>query len=406
MSALESIAVGEDRPRAAGMGPWILRRLCRRLTHGSVTIIFPNGGSLSHQAPEPGPHGTITLHRWRALFRLLSNGDVSFSESYIDGEWSSPDVVALLEMAALNMHTIGQSIAGTLPARVMNRVQHWIRANTKSGSKRNIVEHYDLGNAFYAAWLDPGMTYSSGIYPTEDATLAEAQATKLDRVVELLEPKPGQRVLEIGFGWGGVVERLAGIGASVTGLTLSPSQLAHATSRLEAAGLADRADLRLQDYRDAEGLYDRIVSIEMIEAVGEAYWPVYFGVLSRLLAPGGAAVLQVITIAEDRFETYRRQPDFIQRHIFPGGMLPSPTVLRQRIEGAGLRVESLETFGASYARTLHDWRQRFDAAWPEIARMGFPMRFRRLWDYYLQYCEAGFRTGAIDVGLWRLSRAR
>jgi cyclopropane-fatty-acyl-phospholipid synthase len=281
---------------------------------------------------------------------------------------------------------------------------HWLRANTPAGSRRNIQQHYDLGNLFYALWLDPTMSYSSGVYNQAGMTLEDAQAAKQARILSLLDAAPGQSVLEIGCGWGGLATRLAQCGCSVTGLTLSPAQLDHARQRVASAGLAPFVDLRLQDYRESFGRYDRVVSIEMLEAVGEAFWPQYFDILRARLKPGGVAVLQVITIDDARFHHYRSTPDFIQRYIFPGGMLPSPTALRRSIAAANLTLDHVETFGASYAQTLVDWRHRFLGAWPQISAMGFPERFCRMWDYYLCYCEAGFRAGAIDVGLWKIMR--
>jgi cyclopropane-fatty-acyl-phospholipid synthase len=263
-----------------------------------------------------------------------------------------------------------------------------------------------MGNAFYAQWLDPDMIYSSALYATGSESLEEAQAAKIDRIAELLAPAPGATVLEIGCGWGALALALARThGAHVTGLTLSTEQLAHARQRVDEEGLAPRVDLRLQDYRDVEGCYDRIVSIEMLEAVGERYWPVYFGTLRERLAPGGVAVVQVITIADAHFDRYRSSPDFIQRFIFPGGMLPSVGALNAEAARAGLALERAESFGASYAATLAEWRHRFLAAWPAIEPLGYDAAFKRLWEYYLCYCEAGFRSGRVDVGLFTLKHA-
>jgi cyclopropane-fatty-acyl-phospholipid synthase len=277
-----------------------------------------------------------------------------------------------------------------------------MNANTKTGSRRNIAFHYDLGNDFYRTWLDASMTYSSALYSRPDQGLEAAQERKLARILALLEMEEGHRVLEIGCGWGDLAARLAKSGCHVTGLTLSKEQLAHARALAQAEGIAGRTDLRLQDYRDVGGRYDRVVSIEMLEAVGERYWPTYFSTVRERLAPGGRAVLQVITIDEERFKTYRRSADFIQRYIFPGGMLPTRSIVAREAAQAGLRLVAEETFGASYALTLAEWRRRFFAAWPAIERLGFPPAFRRLWEYYLCYCEAGFRAGVIDVGLYVL----
>ncbi len=391
---------------AQGLRSWLLRRLCERLAFGSLTVVTPEGGQIVQRTGVPGPEAVLVMHRWRALSRLLLGGDIGAGESYMNGDWSSPDLTALIELAALNDAAIAAAIDGALPVRLFNRMRHAMRANTPSGSRRNIVRHYDLGNAFYARWLDRSMTYSAALYRDDGMTLEAAQAAKQQRIIELLDVEPSHDVLEIGFGWGGLVGRLAALGCRVTGLTLSPAQHGHAQAQLAAAGLADRTDLRLEDYRRTGGFFDRIVSIEMLEAVGEAYWPRYFEALRARLRPGGVAVLQVITIADERFESYRRAGDFVQRYIFPGGMLPSPAAMRAQIARAGLALEAVETFGTSYARTLREWHGRFLAAWPEIAEMGFSPRFRRMWEYYLCYCEAGFRAGTIDVGLWRLAHAR
>ena len=386
-----------------GMRAWMLRQVMSPLQCGTGTIVTPDGTRATRRTGAPGPDATLVLHRWRTLRRLLFDGDVGFGEAFIDGDWSSPDVTAVIEIAARNHASLSKRINGTKVAQLLNRLRHRRHANTRRGSRRNIVHHYDLGNEFYAHWLDSGMTYSSALYTREDMTLDEAQEAKQDRVLALLDPPPGAKVLEIGCGWGGIAERLVARGCQVVGLTLSPSQLAHARARLGATGHPALADLRLQDYRDTTGTFDGIVSIEMLEAVGERYWPAYFDALRARLKPAGRAVLQVITIAEERYEIYRSAPDFIQRYIFPGGMLPTDSIMRREIARAGLRLLSLETFGASYARTLAEWRQRFAQAWPDIAAMGFPERFRRMWEYYLHYCEGGFRAGAIDVGLWQVA---
>jgi cyclopropane-fatty-acyl-phospholipid synthase len=290
--------------------------------------------------------------------------------------------------------------------RWVNRLRHLMRGNTRRGSRRNIEAHYDLGNAFYRAWLDPGMQYSSALWDEATPDLEAAQARKLAHIGELLRLEGGESVLEIGCGWGGLAASLAANrGASVTAITLSPSQLAVSRERAAAQGLEAQLDFRLQDYRDVAGRFDRIVSIEMIEAVGEAWWPAYFGTLARCLKPGGRAVVQAITIADETFADYRRNPDFIQKHVFPGGFLPSKSALAAQVKAAGLRLTRSECFGLSYAKTLAEWRKRFDARWSEIAAQGFDERFRRLWDYYLSYCEAGFSEGIIDVGLYTIEPA-
>ena len=384
---------------------WLARRLSRflfsRIHSGRLTIVTPSGIRLSHGTSN-GPEGVLILRRWRMLRRLLLQGDIAAAESYIDGDWDSPDLPALVELAGLNMPTLSDTFAANWLQRLRNRIQHRLNANTKRGSRRNIQHHYDLGNAFYRTWLDSGMSYSSAIFAGPDQTLEDAQTAKQQRAIELMAARPGQNVLEIGCGWGGLAEQLVHTaGCHVTGVTLSPAQLDYASTRLAES---TSADLRLQDYRDVPGLFDRIVSIEMMEAVGEAYWPSYFSTLRDRLKPGGLAVVQAITIAEDKFEGYRRCTDFIQHYIFPGGMLPTITEIRRQTEKAGMMLRSMETFGDSYARTLAEWRKRFHAAWPEIESLGFDTRFRRMWDYYLAYCEGGFRAGTIDVGLYVIAK--
>ncbi len=385
------------RPRS------LLARLGAPLEVGHLRVVTPGGETMNFVGAAPGPEATLVLHRWRTLRRLLRDGDIGLAEAYMDGDWSSPDVTALIELGARNDDALASVIDGVAPLRLLRRLRHRLRANTRAGSRRNIVEHYDLGNEFYAAWLDPGMSYSAALYSNAEQSLEDAQRAKQQRVVELLAPEAGHRVLEIGCGWGGLIDHIiTGSGATVTGITLSPAQHAYAEATL--AGLPG-AEVRLQDYREVTETYDRIVSIEMIEAVGEAYWPTYFATLKARLAPGGVAVLQAITIDRRRYDSYRAATDFIQRYIFPGGMLPTTALLRQHVEAAGLRLVESQCFGTSYARTLAEWHRRFQAAWPEIAAMGFPERFRRMWEYYLLYCEGGFRAGAIDVGLYRIEHA-
>lgn len=406
MSSTASKTFSDTRRVSLRLNPyaWVVRQVGGRLRCGTLTVITPEQTRLVYRGPAPGPEAVLVLHRWRTLRRLLLQGDVSFAEAFMDGDWSSPDPTALLELAARNVAPLSSTIDGTPVARLMNRILHRLHANTLSGSRRNIRHHYDLGNPFYALWLDAGMSYSSAVYQTPDLTLEEAQEAKYARIMTLLEPEPHHEVLEIGCGWGGLATRLGEVGCSVTGLTLSPAQLAYGRETVAARNLARRVDLRLQDYRLSTGSFDRVVSIEMLEAVGEAFWPHYFEILRERLKPGGLAVLQVITIEDARFDSYRRSPDFIQRYIFPGGMLPPPSVLRCHIAAAGLVLRQVETFGDSYARTLAMWRQSFSESWSQIAAMGFSERFRRMWDYYLCYCEAGFRAGAIDVGLWQIAR--
>ncbi|MBU6261320.1 MAG: cyclopropane-fatty-acyl-phospholipid synthase family protein, partial [Burkholderiales bacterium] len=403
---------------ALARGRWLrrpLQRLLRAISHGALRVEWPDGAITEAQGAQPGPRASIQLLRWRALARLALGGDLGLAESYRDGDWTTPDLAALLHFGSLNEASWGARSRPAWPARWLGRAWHWARANTRRGSRRNIAEHYDLGNAFYARWLDPELIYSSAIYSDPAQTLEQAQAAKLECVIERLQldalPAGGE-ILEIGCGWGALALALARRHpCRVTGITLSQEQLAHARARVAASAAPTRVELRLQDYRDLDGRYDRIVSIEMLEAVGERYWPVYFETLRRCLRPDGVAVVQVITIAEAHFEAYRRHPDFIQRHIFPGGMLPSPAILRRETEKAGLRWEDVHWFGSDYATTLSRWQSAFQRAWPRIVTMvpggsarAFDDRFKRLWEYYLAYCEAGFRAGWTDVGQCLLAR--
>jgi cyclopropane-fatty-acyl-phospholipid synthase len=384
----------------------VLKKLLSCLARGRITVRTPKGLTLDYQSGTPGPEAVLVLHRWRALRRLLAGGDIAFAEAYMDGDWSSPDLPALLELAAVNIAEIEHTISGILPVRLFNRMRHLLHANSRSGSRRNIAYHYDLGNDFYGLWLDPGMTYSSALYEVDSDTLERAQEIKLARIVDLLSARVGDQILEIGCGWGTLAARLAKAGASVKGITLSAEQLAHARDIARESGAGDHITLELQDYRDCQGAFDRIVSIEMLEAVGEQYWPIYFNKLRQLLKADGRAVLQVITIADSRFETYRKGADFIQRYIFPGGMLPTKALIAAHAEKAGLKLVASECFGESYARTLAVWRARFRQSSAALQTLGFDQRFRRLWDYYLAYCEAGFRAATIDVGLFVIEPAR
>ena len=392
-------ALSEARP---SLYEGALRGLLNKIRYGKLTLTTPSGRIFEAQGAFPGPQARVVLHDWRILTALLLQGDNGLATSYIAGHWSSPDLSAFLKVCVLNFSDVGGTVFSG-PSRWWRRWNHKRRANSRAGAKRNIMAHYDLGNEFFARWLDENMLYSSALYETYEETLGQAQHQKVALIEEWLESPMDAKILEIGCGWGHLARTLGAAGAQVTGLTISPSQLDYAQNIIAKAGLEGRVKLALRDYRDENGIYDRIVSIEMIEAVGEAYWPDYFQALRARLKPGGRAVLQVITIAADRFDNYRRRADFIQNHIFPGGMLPTKAGLAALGAEAGLSLHRVKNFGLSYARTLADWRARFAAAWPELEAMGFDLRFRRLWDYYLCYCEAGFTTGSIDVGLYEFT---
>ena len=374
------------------------------LRGGALILVTPNGETLRF-GDGAGVHAALLVHDYRVLRRIIKSGDIGFAESYIAGEWSTPDLAKVMTLLAANAEQIMRYITGGWALRALNFLRHLGRANTRAGAKRNILAHYDLGNSFFEAWLDPSMTYSSARFDLGARTLEEAQHHKYRAIADRLSLKPGQRVLEIGCGWGGFAETAArDCGAHVNGLTISKAQWDYASARMRRQNLTDRVDIRLVDYRDTEGQYDAIVSIEMFEAVGEKYWPAYFAKLRELLKPGGRAVLQIITIRDDLFAEYRRAADFIQHFIFPGGMLASVRALRAQTAQAGLIWRGYDAFGASYAGTLAEWARRFSAKWGAIQKLGFDERFKRLWLMYLAYCEAGFRTGRTDVIQLELQR--
>ncbi|MEK1932928.1 MAG: cyclopropane-fatty-acyl-phospholipid synthase family protein [Pararhizobium sp.] len=374
----------------------------RGLVHmqaGCLKLTLPDSRKVVVKGRTHGPVASVTLHNWNMPQRALSGGTIAVAESYMDGDWDSPDVGAFLELFLVNTD-VGRNFSngahGVL--RLVEKLRHWMNANTKTGSKRNISAHYDLGNAFYKEWLDPTMTYSSALYSTGANDLQSAQRAKYEALADAAGIEAGHHVLEIGCGWGGFAEYAAGeIGCRVTGLTISREQLAFANERMKNAGLGDKVEIKFQDYRDETGLYDRIVSIEMFEAVGEKYWPAYFSQLQRCLKPGGKAGLQIITIKPEAYREYRANPDFIQKYVFPGGMLPTREHLIDLGRKVGLKMSGDFGFGLDYARTLAEWRQRFWSVWDKVEPLGFDTRFKRLWEFYLFYCEAGFRAKNIDV---------
>ncbi len=400
----------ESTVRAAPPAPVLYRRgqamrwlvaLARNVQIGSITFVFPDGSTERMQGPDAGPEAVFRIHRDRVARRFIMGGTLGFCESYLDGDWSSPDMECLFVWTLMNENRLTELLEGKSWYRALRSLSHVLSPNNRRGAKRNIAYHYDLGNAFYEKWLDPGMTYSSALFDPatpSDANLVAAQQRKYAALADRMGLRTGHSVLEIGCGWGGFAEFAGGVvGAQVTAITISREQHAFASRRIQQAGLTDRVAVRLQDYREVTGRYDRIASIEMFEAVGEAYWPRFFATLRDRLVSGGGAALQIITIADRYFDEYRRKADYIQKYIFPGGMLPSQSALASRIDDAGLRLGDVSTFGRDYARTLRLWNDRFQAAWPDIGRLGFDMRFKRMWEQYLLYCAAGFQVGTIDV---------
>ncbi|MDA0220346.1 MAG: cyclopropane-fatty-acyl-phospholipid synthase [Proteobacteria bacterium] len=394
-------------PAARPTGLWaaLLCRVAQRARHGEITVVLPDGRSRRIEGEREGPSAVVQVCSPRLLWRLWSGGDMGFARAYIDGDCDTPDLEALLHWALANEGELAPALE-TGPWVRLAALMHRLRPNTRAGSRRNIHRHYDLGNRFYGAWLDGTMTYSAAWFGDRpEASLEDAQRAKFERIAAMADLQPGHRILEIGCGWGGFAlwaarER----GCHVTAITVSPAQHAFARARVAEAGLQDAVDVRLVDYRDVTGSFDRIVSIEMMEAVGERFWPGYAATIRDCLKPGGKAVLQVITIDDAHFAAYRSRADFIQTYIFPGGMLPSPERVGAAMTGAGLQAAGETGFGADYARTLRRWKEAFEAAWPEIRDLGFDERFRRMWRYYLDYCAVGFDIARIDVRLFAFER--
>jgi cyclopropane-fatty-acyl-phospholipid synthase len=377
-------------------------RLLTRLRHGRLDVQLPDGSGASFGSlvDAGDTRAAIRLRNWAVCGAALKSGDIGFAESYIAGDWSTPDLAALVKLFIANRDEIESVVYGSWWGSLLYRARHLLNRNSRGGSKKNIHAHYDLGNAFYKLWLDETMSYSSAWFGGDTAqTMAQAQAAKIERALREAGVTPGARVLEIGCGWGGVAEVAAReFDAHVTGVTLSSEQLDYAQQRLARAGLADLADLRFQDYRDIpDGPFDAVVSIEMFEAVGREYWGSYFKTLSDKLKPGGRACVQSITIRDDLFERYVKSTDFIQQYIFPGGLLPSVSAFEAEARKAGLKVEATFRFGPDYAETLKRWRERFMGEEARVLKLGFDTRFLRIWEFYLAYCEAAFATGNTDV---------
>jgi len=400
----QSAAATDRTPRVFAL---LIRLLSANWTYGRLTLTLPNGEVHRLEGETPGPSAVMTVLDYRFAARVLANGDIGYAEGYMAGEWDSPHLAVLLETLASNYDHIRRLFDGNVAMLAVNWIGHKLNRNSRRGSRKNITAHYDLGNAFYAAWLDGSMTYSSARFSTPCEPLEVAQNRKYAALARSMDLKPGMSVLEIGCGWGGFAEYAAReIGATVTGVTISQEQHDLARERLFNAGLSEKTKIELMDYRDITGTFDRVASIEMFEAVGKEYWGAYFDKVHTVLKPGGRAGLQIITIQDDLFEEYNARTDFIQKYVFPGGMLPSEARLQPVVEAAGLVWDSVDRFGIDYADTLQRWDQRFQTAWDDIRKMGgFDERFRRLWRFYLAYCEAGFRSRRTDVIQLALIRA-
>ena len=392
----------QRRPAAART----VLQLLQKIRHGSITLHLPDG-SVQRFGDSATPHATLHLKNWNAFTGALKSGDIGFAESFIDGDWTTPDLTGLLRVLVQNRAEVDRVIFGSWVGRLAYRIKHLLQRNTRSNSKKNIHAHYDLGNAFYSLWLDPTMNYSSALFDGDlTQSLSQAQSAKVRRALQQVDLAPGSRVLEIGCGWGALAE-MATLehGAHVTGVTLSTEQLDFARARMQRQGLAERTDLRLQDYRDIQdGPYDAACSIEMIEAVGQGFWPTYFSTVARMLKPGGKACIQSIVIADALFERYLASTDFIQQYIFPGGCLPSPSEFKAQARSAGLVVVEEHAFGHDYAHTLKRWCEAFLAQREEVLTLGFDQRFMHIWEFYLCYCEAAFMEDNIDVLQYTLQK--
>ncbi len=390
--------------------PFFFRQACKiacRIRYGAITFALPDGRRLEFRGDaELESTALVLVKDFSFARRVLFGGDIGFYQSYAEGQWDTPDLAAVLYIFARNADYVQDAFVAASVIEFIRNVRHALNKNTRAGSRRNIMAHYDLGNSFYEKWLDDTMTYSSARFASPSFDLKTAQETKYRTLAQSIELGPDDSLLEIGSGWGGfAVYAAKELGANVTGLTLSPSQLEYARKRVFEEGLSDKVEFRLQDYRDVDERFDKIASIEMFEAVGQEYWAEYFSKVHNSLKPGGAAGLQIITIADRFYDNYRRSTDFIQRYIFPGGVLPSPSILHELSDKAGLTVRSVSEFGEDYALTLHEWQKRFMAAWDDIKSLGFDERFKKLWNFYLAYCEAGFRAGTTNVSQVTLAKS-
>ena len=378
-----------------------------RMPRGRLDLVLPDGRRFRAEGKAAGYVAELQIHNADLFARLIREGDLGFCEAYMDGWWSTPDLMAFMDLVHDEADEMYDGFPGQKLVRAYEKLRFWWQSNSRRQARKNISYHYDLGNEFYGLWLDQTMTYSSAKFDTGQEGLEAAQVLKYASMVDQMGALPGDHVLEIGCGWGGFAEYAAKErGLRVTGLTISQEQYDYAVARIARAGLSDRVVIKMQDYRDERGVYDGVASIEMFEAVGERYWPVYFNTLRDRLKPGKNATLQIITVQHKRWEVYRRGVDFIQKYIFPGGMLPSPVVLRQEIERAGLSVARSIEFGESYSQTLRHWHEVFNAKWDKVAHLGFDDRFRRMWNFYLTSCAGTFHSGNCDVTQITVTRAK
>jgi cyclopropane-fatty-acyl-phospholipid synthase len=389
--------------------PWHARTilsLLEKIQVGQLTLVSPEGEKFIFRGTQSGIEANIQIHDWLVCKACLKSGDIGLAETYIDSLWDSTDIQSLLRLFLLNRQVIEKAIYGSWLGRLGYRIKHWLNKNSKTGSKKNIHAHYDIGNAFYSLWLDPSMTYSSACFKNKDTSLIEAQEAKYQRIIDSINVHAGQNILEVGCGWGGLMEAASNQGINIDCLTISQEQAAYARDRAARikSNSSGKVNILLQDYRDHQNQYDGIASIEMFEAVGEKYWPTYFEMIQRCLKPGKKACIQTIVIADNLFDKYRRSSDFIQQYVFPGGMLPSIEKFKEAAQSKGLIVEDVYEFGEDYQKTLCLWHQKFNQYLQEIKQQGFDEKFIRLWNLYLMYCAAGFAEKSTSVVQFTLSK--
>ena len=377
----------------------LLDKWLSRIEAGELRAVFPSNFQKVYSGGQVGPTADIKINSWKLVPRLLLSGDMGLAESFLSGEWETSNLTQLILLGDINERALGNAVTPSKFINSIEKLRHQRRDNSKRGSRRNIAAHYDLGNEFYSHWLDNSMSYSSALFTDFGEELEVGQNRKYQRLAKALKLKEGDQVLEIGCGWGGFAEIAAKeYKCNVVGITLSNEQAKFAQRRMKENQLSNLVDIRIEDYRDVQGSFDKIVSIEMFEAVGEEHWRNYFETIKTRLKPGGLAGIQSITIANEFFETYKRRPDFIQKYIFPGGILPSEDKLNNAVSSAGLKILDDYYFGKSYAETLRRWQSTFEQKWDDIKNLGFDEKFQNMWRYYLSYCEAGFETGHINVG--------
>lgn len=394
MSVLTSLEGQQNLPRYFSNA----FKTAQKLSHGRLDMILPDGRIFRAEGAKPGHVAEFTVHNNDLFARLVREGDLGFCDAYLEGWWTTPDLQAFMDLVHTDNEDVYDGYPGMALVRAYEKLRFWMQGNSKMQARKNISYHYDLGNEFYGLWLDDSMTYSSALFETGQESLERGQELKYASMVDQMDVKAGDHVLEIGCGWGGFAEYAAKErGLKVTGLTISQEQHDYAVARMARLGLSDMVDIKMQDYRDETGQYDGIASIEMFEAVGEKYWPVYFQTVRDRLKPGKSATLQIITVDDKRWDVYKRGVDFIQKHIFPGGMLPSPTILKEEIAKAGLNFHGSVEFGQSYSQTLRRWHETFNDRWDDVANLGFDKRFRNMWNFYLTSCASAFASGNCDL---------